>query len=217
MEKKDSLKNFIIIVLLILLIGLGLYVGYNNLLNNKCDSDTSELDKTCEDTAKVFYTNMVKNREVIEQYDEGISILLDKDGNVYYSASSLNNPVGTKGEYKIDGYTAGPGDDGNGLSNIFKGYKLDVSNVVAIYGSAVGNGGFFDYILIKADGTIAKLTYLPHKNTDYESVVTIESFEETVPGFKNIISIEKANGWDAYSYRLIDIDGNFLYPGDTNN
>lgn len=212
MEKNRYLKNIIIIILLILLIGLGLYVGYNNLLNNECDCDTSELDKTCEDAAKVFYANMVKNREVIYQYDEGISILLDKDGNVYYSASTLNNPVGTKGEYIIDGYAAGPSDDG--LNNEFEGYKLDVSNVVAIYSSAVGNGGFFDYILIKADGTIARLTYYPHKNSDYETVVTIESFEETVPGFKNIVSIEKANDFDAHGYKLIDIDGNILNLGD---
>ena len=228
MEGKTSGNNIIIALLSVLLVASLAFIGYDKLLKkdnntssninntnsttNNSNTSSSQIEETkqpenTKDAATVFYENMVKNRKVTVDYDHGINIVLDKDGNVYYSAKSVEKSVGTKGEYAIDGYIAGIDENGK-MSNVLNGYKLDVSNVVAIYYCASGNGGWMDYVLIKADGTIARLTYSTYTKNN-STVVSIEKFEETVSGYKNIVSVETSNSWDAHGYNLIDINGNF--------
>lgn len=218
MENKTNGKNIIIAVLSVLLVVSILYIGYDKLLKkdtNTTSNTTSTTDvkpeetkqpENTKDAATIFYENMVKNRKVVVDYDHGINIVLDKDGNVYYSANSVEKAVGAKGQYAIDGYMAGLDENGE-MSNVLKGYKLDVSNVVAVYYCASGNGGWMDYVLIKADGTIAKLTYSTYTKNN-STAVSIENFETTVSGYKNIVSVETANSWGAHGYNLIDINGN---------
>lgn len=225
MENKTNGKNIIITLLSVLLVVSILYIGYDKLLKkdtNTTSNTTSTTDvnsntsnnqteetkqpEKMKDAATIFYENMVKNRKVVVDYDHNIEIVLDKDGNVYYSANSVEKAVGAKGQYAIDGYAAGIDENGK-MSNVLNGYKLDVSNVVAVYYGASGNGGWMDYVLIKADGTIAKLTYSTYTKNN-STVVSIEKFEATVSGYKNIVSVETSNSWDAHGYNLIDINGN---------
>lgn len=226
MENKSNTKNVIISILSVLLVLLIVYIGYDKLLKkdagtisntssttNNSNTSSNQIDETkqpepAKDAATIFYENMVKNRKVTVDYDHGINIVMDKDGNVYYSAKSIEKSVGTKDEYTIDGYMAGIDENGK-MSNVLKGYKLNVSNVVAIYYCASGNGGWMDYVLIKADGTIARLTYSIYTNNNSQ-VIRIEKFEETVSGYKNIVSVETSNSWDAHGYYLIDINGNIF-------
>ena len=222
MENKTNGKNIIIAVLSVLLVASLVFIGYDKLLkkdNNTTSNTTSTTDvnsntssnqteetkqpENTKDAATIFYENMVKNREVVVDYDHGINIVLDKDGNVYYSANSVEKAVGAKGQYAIDGYFTGV----DQMSNVFNGYKLDVSNVVAIYYGASGNGGWKSYILIKADGTIAELTYSTYTKNN-STVVTIEKFEATVTRYKNIVSVETAGNWEGPGFNLIDINGN---------
>ena len=221
MENKSNGKNIIITLLSVLLVVSIIYIGYDKLLkkdtnitsttdvnSNTSSSQNNETKQSepVKDAATIFYENMVKNRKVTVDNDHGINIVMDKDGNVYYSANSVEKSVGTKGEYTIDGYMSGI--DANGkMINVLNGYKLNVSNVVAIYYCASGNGGWMDYVLIKADGTIARLTYSTYTKNN-SKVVSIEKFEETVSSYKNIVSVETANSWDAHGYNLIDINGN---------
>lgn len=224
-NKKSNIAIIVLIILLVISIG---YIGYDKLLKNDVNTTTSNISNTnattnnsntsssqteetkqsenTKDAATIFYENMVKNRDVVVDYDHGINIVMDKDGNVYYSANNIEKSAGTKGQYAIDGYMAGIDENGK-MSNVLNGYKLDVSNVVAIYYCASGNGGWMDYILIKSNGTIARLTYSTYTKNN-SPVVNIEKFEETVSGYTNIVSVETSNSWDAHSYNLIDINGN---------
>lgn len=213
---KNNKSNIAIVVLIILLvISIG-YIGYDKLLNknvntttsattNNSNTSNSQTENT-NDAATIFFENMVNNRDVVVDYDHGINIIMDREGNVYYSANNIEKSVGIKGQYAIDGYVAGIDENGE-MSNVLNGYKLDVSNVVAIYYCASGNGGWMNYILIKADGTIARLIYSTYTKNN-SPVVNIEKFEETVSEYTNIVSVETSNSWDAHGYKLIDINGN---------
>lgn len=226
MEKKSDLKGVLLGVFLVISLLLGGFIVYDKLLKKEgqlkckeecqcekceaCEKNTTGCNcPSCDSTSTVFYQNMVKNRKTTNDFGKGIEIVLDKNGNVYYRASKLKNPVGTKGSYKIDGYAAGIDSNGN-LSNVLDGYKLNVSNVVAIYNVQFGQAGYRNYILIKADGTIAKLTYSGFSNYDNGDVPTIniEGFKETVSGYKNIVGAVQSNSFDGTSYKLIDINGN---------
>lgn len=236
--KKTSLLTIVLVILLLVSLGYIAYdkfIKKEDIVVTDCKSLTDEEKQKIEeeqkeqeekeetktetkeekkeettntDYVKNFYNNMVKNRTVVADYGKGISIVLDKKGNVYYNASEVKNAVGKKDSYSLDGYVAGPDEKTGKLSNVFNGYKLDISNVVQIHHAESGNGGYEYYILIKADGTIGRLVYL--QNDRQKSEIEIIEFKETVSGYKNIVSVEQANGWDAHDFKLIDIDGNIL-------
>lgn len=214
MENKGTSKNIIIVILLVLLIGLFLYVGYDKLLNNKGSEKEESKDTTIENKTntdediKAFYENMVKNRKVTWQHSDNnkIEFLLDKDGNVYYSEDNVKNAVGEKGKYKIEGFE-GAFNDGTNVVDEFDGYKLSITNVIAMYQYYVGNDRSVECIFIKADGTIARLTYyLSFQNN--ERTAYIQKYEESVPNYKNIVSVEQKDEFGTGGYCLIDINGN---------
>ena len=214
MEKKSNGKNIVIALLSILLIVSLVFIGYDKLLKkdnntspNNQTEETKQLENT-KDAATIFYENMVKNRKVTVDYDNGIEIVLDKDGNVYYSTNKkVEGKVEQKSSYTIDDYIAGIDENGK-MSNILNGYKLNISGVVSMYHVWIGNGGYQGYIFIKDNGTIGKLTYDAYLDFNKNEILKIVDFEETVTGYKNIISVETSNSWDAHGYNLIDIDGN---------
>ena len=197
-EKKS---NVLVIVLVVLVLALGGFVVYDKLLKK------SDCTKEKDNKIVNLFQNMATNRKTMAEYDNGIEIIVDKDGNAYYASSEVKKAVGTKGEYKIDGYNGGVDPETNNVSDTLEGYKLSITNVVAFYYHPVGNGGWKEYVFIKEDGTIAKLTYDSFEENDKE-IVQIEKFEENVSGYKNIIGIISNDSFDGHSYKLFDINGN---------
>ena len=226
MEKNNEKgKNIVIGILSILLIVSVLYITYDkflkgekinnnvvehnstndeNVVNNSVDQ--TKQSETVKDNATIFFENMVKNRKLIqEEQNAGINMLLDKNGDVYYSIDSYYTVesnsfnIGQKKEYKIDGYLRGPED------SKFEGYKLNIQNVISMYHSYKGNGGSKVFIFIKGDGTIGELTYYADNSN---KKITMQEFKETVSGYSNIISVVHSDDFGSKGYRLIDIDGN---------
>ena len=149
---------------------------------------------------------MVKNRKPMEDSLHGIHIIMDENGNVYYTkinnSYKLSNPIGShitkemKGFYFVD--STGK------LTDTFDGYKLDIINVIAIYHVETGNGGLNKYILLKSDGTIGCLEYF-YMTRD---IVIMHDFKEQVPGYNNIVGVIQLSNMEASDYKLIDINGN---------
>lgn len=204
-------NNILTIIISILLVLSLTYIGYDKLFNkdnNKCRKDSCNcpvLENNCEnDASKIFYNNLENNRKTIIE-DKDFEVIIDEDGNAYYGAEDIKitNPVGKKGSYKINGYISSFGE--NGPINILKGYKLDIKNVVMMYQHARGNGGYEDYIFIKNDGSVARLTYTADRDT-----IDIIEFKDNIPGLKNIVGIIPNNSIDAKEYKLVDINGNIF-------
>ena len=208
--KKIIITLSVILVVLLLAFG-GLYLYRKLVVLKGIDRtsvpiqhgsvDNNKKEETTKDAATTFYENMVKNRKLVQdnQYG-GIKMILDKHGDVYYSAESVESnsyDVGQKKEYKIDDYLAGPD------YTRFEGYKLNIQNVISMYHSYKGNGGSQVFVFIKADGTIGELEYIG----GMEKII-IQNFKETVPGYNNIVSVVHSDDFDAQGYKLIDINGN---------
>ena len=232
MEKK---KVLIIVgfVASIFLIGLSIFMIINKLNEVSKDSNGEVLNKNtkikedlktdcpkqeesncnCENNSTSdFYKNMEKNRQMIQDVSNNIIIVMDESGNVYwgvneYRGDTTEKTIGTRGEYEIKGYS-GTSPDG-GLTTTLYGYKLDVSNVVSIHHVSWGNGGYMSYILIKNDGTIARLSYMAYEKDNKIKINDIK-FEETVDGYNNIIGVINRNGFSGSGYYLYDIYGNII-------
>ena len=205
MEEVGKKNNALIIVLLLLLIASCGFIVYDKFL--KEDSGTC-VNTPVQDNKTSFYQNMIKNRKTMNAYGHGVEIVIDKDGNAYYSAKKVKNAVGTKGEYEIEGYDDRIDPKTNTMTNKLSGYKLPITNVIATYYSEYGNGGGNSYIFIKGDGTIARLNYFI-EDIDNSEIEIIE-FEETVAGYKDIVGILPNNSNTAADYNLYDINGNIF-------
>lgn len=214
-QNKSNLSSVLLGVFLVLSLLFGGFIVYDKLLKKsdeqecpktecqceKCENKITECNcPTCSSSNTSFYQNMVKNRKAMtENRLDGIYIVVDKNGNVYYSASKVTNAAGTKGTYKLNGYEADPSGD-----NSFTGYKLPVSNVIALYLFPRGQASTKDYIFIKSDGTVARLSYSQGDNGS----INIEKFEATVSGYKNIVGVVPTGDFDGNGYKLFDINGN---------
>ena len=126
---------------------------------------------------------------------------MDRDGNVYYNSSNkykiIDNNQSIK-EYKIDGYLASP--DG---SNVFLGYKLNISNVILMYYADVGNSGDGCFIFIKENGNVSTLTI----NPDIMEKIKIIDFNDNIVNLKNIVSVIESDTFGSHNITLIDING----------
>ena len=216
MENNNKYKKIIIIlsvILVVLLLAFGGLYLYRKITRGNVTSEIIPIQhgsveenkevETTKDIATTFYENMVKNRKLIQdnQYG-GINMILDKHGDVYYSAESVESnsyDVGQKKEYKIDDYFAGPD------YTRFEGYQLNIHDVISMYHSYKGNGGSQVFVFIKADGTIGELKYIGGTEK-----MIIEEFKETVSGYNNIISVIHDDNFDTTGYKLIDIYGNIF-------
>ena len=91
-------------------------------------------------------------------------------------------------------------------NNILVGYKLNISDVVMFFHGITGNGGWEDFLFVKSDGSVAKLTY----DVDYKTKkASIVKFEDNISKYKNIVGIQTSSDFDAHGYKLIDIYGNY--------
>lgn len=111
---------------------------------------------------------------------ENIFVTVDSNGNAYCYSTSSNidlSTCGVKGDYSnIDL----PYVENKNLSDV---YKLNISNVTAVYGFNFGNGGTnYSLLLLDKDGNITEISIIDDvngitttmsKNTEYTNVVTI--------------------------------------------
>ena len=130
MENNNKYKKIIIIlsvILVVLLLAFGGLYLYRKFVVLKGIERTNvpiqhgvveekKVEETTKDSATIFYENMVKNRKLSEDYNHDINIVMDNDGNIYYSGD-IDKAIGEKKEYNIDGYQAGIGENGK-MSNV---------------------------------------------------------------------------------------------------
>lgn len=197
-------KNIVIVILLILVLGLAGYLGYDKFLSaktveNASDNTNSEIAGTTEaDNTENDYQIFAKNlKSHLSRYDENnlnrqfvnndnvrypYTVYLNENGSLFvkYSNSELNAKYG---DYKIS------------------------DDVLSFYVIETGNGGMSLLYFINGDGTIG--------SADVEFVS--DSNQITVKkdlGYKNIVSIVSGSFGDGYSGAqgpiFIDINGNIF-------
>lgn len=197
-------KNIVIVILLILVLGLAGYLGYDKFLSaktveNASDNTNSEIAGTTEaDNTENDYQIFAKNlKSQLSRYDENnlnrqfvnndnvrypYTVYLNENGSLFvkYSNSELNAKYG---DYKIS------------------------DDVLSFYVIETGNGGMSLLYFINGDGTIG--------SADVEFVS--DSNQITVKkdlGYKNIVSIVSGSFGDGYSGAqgpiFIDINGNIF-------
>ena len=207
-----SVIKVIGLIFLAVIVGFGTYK-----ITDKLDPKVSPCNCDCNnnnvtDSTSDFYANMKKNRKMIQDNSNYITIVMDELGNVYwgvdeYRGDTVSIPVGVKGQYEIKDYE-GHSPEGM-LTNILYGYKLDVKDAISIHNVSYGNGGYRAYIIIKSDGTIARLSYLAD---NYDNKVKVDDikFEGTVSGYTNIAGVINHSNYSASGYDLYDINGNII-------
>ena len=209
MEKKKNNLIPIVIILIVLVLGLGGFIVYDKVLNNNEDNNLGYKGNqtSSENISDSYYSNLVKNRETTVIYINGspLNFLLDKNGDVYYHESykySINTTESKK-DYVIKDYVLSH--DG---SNIYHGYKLDISNVLMIYYGYTGQGGYGTFVFIKENGDVATLTVNPDSGTNSigEKEVSIIKLEEN-KNLKNIVAVTEYDAFDGQSLKVIDING----------
>ena len=202
MEKKKNNLIPIVIILIVLVLGLGGFIVYDKVLNNE-DNDVVDNNKNCNnDYINKFYLNMSKNKQIQEFFGDSIYGIVDTKGNVYFNSDKNVNLTTNleKKEYNIDGYITKIGSN----SNIFKGYKIPISDVVNTYFSYVGNSGSSYVFLIKKDGNVGYIKI--DKELDGISI----KFVDTIANLKNIVSFTNVYHVDGSELCFIDINGNIL-------
>lgn len=197
-------KNIVIAILLILVLGLAGYLGYDKFLSEKTvksasDNTNSEIAGTTEaDNTENDYQIFAKNlKSQLSRYDENnlnrqfvnndnvrypYTVYLNENGSLFvkYSNSELNAKYG---DYKI------------------------TDNALSFYVIEIGNGGMSLLYFINGDGTIGSA------DVEFAS----DSNQITVKkdlGYKNIVSIVSGSFGDGYSGAqgpiFIDINGNIF-------
>ena len=200
MKKKKNNLMLVIVILLVVVIGLGGYLVYDKVLSSNQEKKQA--------ISESYYSNLIKNRETTVIYINGspLNFLLDKNGDVYYNEGyvySINTKEPEK-NYTIEDYELSH--DG---ANIFRGYKLDISNVLMIYYGNTGQGGYGTYVFIKENGDVATLIIEPSSiitnSSGTKEVSTIELKENN--NLKNIVAVTEYDTIDGEGLRVIDING----------
>ena len=208
-NNSNNSKNIIIGVLVVLVIALEAYIGYDKFLSkdkentNITDSSTNDVNSdndtnsnVIDNNYEIFKNNFIKNRQ--EYYDSSVknkhyferdsrtNILLDKDGNLYYSKDNEKVTIAT-----------------------------NVLNYEFLY---TGNGGQKFLYFIKEDGTVScarGIIYILAIDTLTFNKDNMD-IQNNVGGYKNIIGfIEGIVSYcgdvicdDVASPIFVDINGN---------
>ncbi len=198
-------KNIVIVILLILVLGLAGYLGYDKFLSEKAvenasDNTNSEIaDTTKADNTENDYQIFAKNlKSQLSRYDENnlnrqfvnndnvrypYTIYLNENGSLFvkYSNSELNAKYG---DYKIS------------------------DDVLSFYVIETGNGGMSMLYFINDDGTVGSA------NVHFIEGATDQITVKKDIGYKNIVSIVSGSFGDGYSGAqgpiFIDINGNIF-------
>lgn len=212
-KKSGKVKNILIAILILVIIVLGCFVytkaidlkDENNKYKDLLEKKENELQKAKKTPIKAEGFNL-KNKTLIQSmsYADYFDIVVSKEGEVYLTVNenafkSEESEEIKKGftelqkqykEYKIEGY--------ENKTNVFKGIKLSVSNVIAAYESAGGLAVGDKYILfIKNDGTISSL----YTEDVLKGKINIVN---NIDNLKNIVSI--VTDYASSGLRTIAID-----------
>lgn len=135
--------------------------------------------------------------------DMNINVVLSSNGDVYCNVDSEY--------YEIDLSSCGVAGNYNNIlpntkdENNFEGYKLNISNITAVYGYEFGNSGLnYSLLLLDKDGNITELVIL--HGTD-----GIEVKFEKVTEYSNIVTIVDKLYTGSHGAIVIDKDGNEYY------
>jgi len=200
-KKSSKLKNFLIVFLVLLIIGLGGFIyskvvevkDENNKLKNLLQKSQSDL-KTLKEAKEEKKDFDIKNKTMLQEieYNSYFNVIIANNGDAYleiskhYNGEKEESPEMKAGlenlqkqykDYKIEGY------ESVDKTGILKGIKLPITDVISAYKSA-GDLVVGDiYILfIKSDGTISGL----HTEDVLKGKINIIN---NINGLKNIVSI----------------------------
>lgn len=203
--------------------------GYSNIVsvvpNNTFDGNSAILIDATGKCYNYYGSNNsinVNNKGYMMTAGVG-KIVIDNSGEVYYipgtnwkkentpnwgeiNLNILSTSDIISGNYKATSYDY-PQDD----EDIFKGYKINVSNVQSAYSVTYGNGHANEsIILVHKNGNISELIFDMNDNTNKIDVTLVKN----VSGYSNIVSVVPNNTFGGNSAILIGIDGNqFEYFG----
>ena len=221
---KKLLLNILIITLLLTGCTNNKETNNNNLEDitgkEEINKENNEENKDIEEENK----DEIINKENIKTNKLGHTLnstvgkfIIDKDGLVYYEASSTAILLGA--EYKITNkdleqfgkkqryinytYQAEPLCDINKEGCIVNGYKLDLENISSAYEIYNGNGGTLVNILfLTYDGIIHELSFKLG-----EEACTIK-LTKNVSKYPNIVSIVPTVSFGGHGTMIIDKNGN---------
>jgi hypothetical protein len=208
MEENKKHSNWLAVILILLVIGLGGYIVYDKVVKPYCTANTKVTSSSKTTTNKTVSTPQKEYSadELYAKYLKNLKTNLsnidtNKDANVAISSNS----------YIFDGYYSFKIDkDGNLLMTIddknynskYNNYVLS-KNVLQMFLVNFGNGGYKTLYFIKEDGTLNKLCV--ECIADGQFSITQDSHKNIVNIVSANIDISKGGSWTPI---FIDIEGN---------
>ena len=178
-QEKNNKLVLPVVFLCLLVLGLGGYIIYDKVLNNK------EIPQTPTSSYDYNLTKRTTNQAVRQDY---IEVMTDTDGNAYlYTIGNVDSEDNSqtktnlkKVEEQFKTYSP-KGYNNYGVTEL-KAYKLDISSVLTTYYVHMGNGGFSYFVFLKENGT---LSYLSYDKIIYDGKIELKHIDN----LENIVSV----------------------------
>ena len=222
-NEKKGIKCSYAVLVIILFAALAFVTSYTFIQNKTtkcscpdCSAPISVTDDATltEKSSEEIIDDQNENTTVVDssklkdyaQFNNYGQIVVTKDGNVYYKPYDKYNLINgndlSKVEVVIDQSILGPEEE----DSIFRGYKVNTSNIRSAYSFEVGNGGaLISVVLITKDNKVEIL------NLDNSNGNDIVASLEKISELSNIVTATKWSTWGGNGYVLYDINGN-QYP-----
>lgn len=220
-KKKIKLSTIILIILIILsfvAVGVALYklnesntkiaelykeINTINQNKNIIENKTNNVENNTTNDYTTFATNAEKAIKSLGQQD-GYEFIIQRE--VFLPSEDEGARFGYYGAY-IDGNDNAYirlKHDSDLYSKYGNEYKVD-ENVLSLYVALRGNGGFYDIIFIKKDGTVDIVSTVNGKEIKCEKLENVKNAVTVIP-----YNEEGDMGTGAYSYLILDINGNVV-------
>ena len=216
-SKKVSLGTVVLIILLILsivIVGIALYkMNESNIKISELNKEISSIKNQNNVENKI--TNQISYSDFSANFEKELKELNSNDTEIIEREVFIN----TEDEGYRFGYLGAYIDKNNdayiklkkdsSLYNTYgEKYKVD-SDILNLYNANYGNGGFSDIIFIRKDGTAYKVSTVNGEKITYEKIPNVKDAVTIIPYSET----DKNSGTGAYSYLIIDVNGNVVSRG----
>ena len=205
------MKNIVITILAVLVLGLGGYLIYDKVLNNneKCKEENGKNNaqptETANETVALKYNYDLSKRNNIQAVRKGyVEVLVDTEGNSYlYIIGNLESLEDTQVKTNLESVnkkfkTYSPkGFDKYGSKDL-EAYKLNITDVLTAHYIEMGNSGKGYFVFIRENG---KVSYLDYEKLIYNGEISLKD----INNLENIVSIVE-NTYSMTPY-AIDLKG----------
>lgn len=202
------MKNIMFVILIIIVIGLGGYIGYDYFINKDNKDSNGKYVEVHEPVKEEYVEDQesVINSCSLEQIsDTGSNMLVTDYGLFVYNQNALFLSFSDKvvDPKKILGsksfYNTGMVISEDGSTNM-ECYKLYMKDVRSIYSFPVGQADFKALVIIYKDGTVDVLTV---NDEEQSSQIIIENYETNYNGISNAIAAYKKDSLGASGFDFI--------------